>query len=228
MLALSLLLSLQGIDISVGAVMTFSSVASGVALTRWGFPSAAILFGILVGGFCGAVSGIGVTKMFLPPFIATMAMQMITKGLSLVVSNMRPIYFTSEPVYQRIATGSFLGISGFHNAIVILIAVTIIAYILFSKTLIGRYSLAIGSNEEAARLSGVNVDRWKIRIYALGGLFAGVGGLIMSSRLGSAQPQLGVGYELGGYRRSSHRGSSLSGGEGAYLEPSSAPSSSVP
>jgi ribose transport system permease protein len=215
-LGVSFVIFTGGIDISVGAVMTFSSVMSGVALTRWGFPlPAAILFGILVGGFCGAVSGIGVTKMFLPPFIATMAMQMITKGLSLVVSNMRPIYFTSEPVYQRIATGSFLGISGFHNAIVILIAVTIIAYILFSKTLIGRYSLAIGSNEEAARLSGVNVDRWKIGIYALGGLFAGVGGLIMSSRLGSAQPQLGVGYELEAIAAAVIGGSSLSGGEGS-------------
>lgn len=205
-----------GIDISVGTVMTFSSVMSGVALTRWGFPlPLAILFGFLVGAFAGAVNGFGVTKMLLPPFIATMAMQMITKGLSLVVSGIKPIYFSSEPIYQKIATGQFLGIKGFYNAIIIFLVVAIIAYIIFSKTLIGRYALSIGSNKEATRLSGINVDNWTIAIYSLAGLFAAIGGLIMSSRLNSAQPQLGPGYELEAIAAAVIGGNSLTGGEGS-------------
>lgn len=116
-----------------------------------------------------------VTKMYLPPFIATMAMQMIAKGLSLVISGIKPVYFTGAPGYQKIAIGEFLGIKGFYNAIIIFIIVAIIAHIIFSKTLIGRYDLAIGSNEEATRLSGIKVDRWKIGIYSLCGLFCGIG-----------------------------------------------------
>lgn len=215
-LGVSFVIFTGGIDISVGAVMTFSSIMSGIALTQWGFPlPLAILFGFLVGALCGAVNGFAVAKMYLPPFIATMAMQMITKGMSLVVSGIKPVYFTSAPGYQNIAIGEFLGIKGFYNAIVILIGVAFIAYILFSKTLIGRYALSIGSNEEATRLSGVKVDGWKIAIYSLCGLFAGVAGLIMSSRLNSAQPQLGVGYELEAIAAAVIGGNSLNGGEGS-------------
>lgn len=217
-LGVSFVIFTGGIDISVGCVMTFSSVMSGIALTKWGFSlPLTIVFGFLVGAFCGAVNGFGVTKMFLPPFIATMAMQMITKGLSLVVSGIKPVYFTSAPGYQNIATGNFLGIQGFYNAIIILIVIAVIAYIIFSKTLIGRFALAIGSNEEAARLSGVKVDNWKIAIYSLCGLFAGFGGLIMSSRLNSAQPQLGAGYELEAIAAAVIGGNSLNGGEGSIV-----------
>ncbi len=215
-LGVSFVILTGGIDISVGSVMTFSSVMSGIALTRWGFPlPLAILFGFLVGAFCGAINGFAVAKMFLPPFIATMAMQMVTKGLSLVVSGIKPVYFTSAPGYQNIATGNFLGIKGFYNAIIILIVFAVLAYILFSRTLIGRYALSIGSNEEATKLSGVKVDRWKIGIYSLCGLFAGFAGLIMSSRLNSAQPQLGVGYELEAIAAAVIGGNSLNGGEGS-------------
>ena len=87
----------------------------------------------------------------------------------MVVSGIKPVYFTSAPGYQNIATGNFLGIQGFYNAIIILIVIAVIAYIIFSKTLIGRFALAIGS-KEATRLSGVKVDNWKIAIYSLCGL----------------------------------------------------------
>lgn len=215
-LGVSFVIFTGGIDISVGTVMTFSSVMSGIALNNWGLPlPLVILFGFLVGAFCGAVNGFGVAKMYLPPFIATMAMQMITKGLSLVVSGIKPIYFTAAPGYQNIATGYFLGIPGFYNAIVILLVIAVIAYIIFSKTIIGRFALAIGSNEEATRLSGVKTDNWKIAIYSLCGLFAGFAGLIMSSRLNSAQPQLGAGYELEAIAAAVIGGNSLNGGEGS-------------
>lgn len=217
-LGASFVIITAGIDISVGTVMTFSAVMSGTAFTVWGWNIwIAILFGFLVGGICGAINGFAVTKMYLPPFIATMAMQMITKGLSLVVSGIKPVYFSDCEFYQDIATGEFLGIPGFYNAIVILIVVAVVSYILFSHTLLGRYTLAIGSNQEATRLSGINVDKWKIIIYSLCGVMAGIAGLVMSSRLNSAQPSLGAGYETEAIAAAVIGGNSLSGGEGSIV-----------
>lgn len=205
-----------GIDLSLGTTMTFCSVMSGVSFVSWGFPIwLAILFGFFVGAFSGAVSGFAITKMKLPPFIATMSMQMITKGLSLVVSGIKPVYFTKASFYKKIAMGNFLGIEGFYNAFVFFLFAVFIAHILYSKTHFGRYTTAIGSNQEAARLSGIRIDKWKIMIYAVSGIFSAAAGLIMSSRLGSAQPQLGPGYELEAIAAAIIGGTSMSGGEGS-------------
>ncbi|MEA4897869.1 ABC transporter permease [Bacillota bacterium Meth-B3] len=217
-IAVTFVITTAGIDLSIGTTMTFSCVMSGIAFTRWGFPiGLAIAFSFVVGAVCGGVSGFAVAKMKLPPFIATLAMQMMTKGLSLVVSGIKPVYFTAEPGYQAIALGSFLGIDGFYNAFALFILGIAIAYILYSRTLFGRYTQAIGSNEEAARLSGINTDRWKILVYMVSGLFSAFAGLIMSSRLGSAQPQLGAGYESEAIAAAVIGGTSMSGGEGSIF-----------
>ncbi len=207
-----------GIDLSVGPVMTFTAVMSGTALTIWGWPIwVCIIFGILMGILCGALSGFMVAKMKLPPFIATMAMMMMVKGLNLVISDIKPIYFTSAEGYQKIALGAAFGIEGFYNAIVIFIATAVFGHLLLSKTLLGRYTFAIGSNSEAARLSGIKVDRWLIIVYATSGFFSAMAGLIMSSRLNSAQPQLGPGYELEAIAAAVIGGTSLAGGEGTII-----------
>ena len=217
-LGCSFVIVTAGIDISVGTVMTFSSVMGGTAFAVWGWNIwVSIIFGVLVGALCGAINGFAITKMYLPPFIATMAMQMVTKGLSLVVSGIKPIYFTGCDFYQDIATGNFLGIPGFYNAIVILVVVAGGCYLLFSHTLLGRYTMSIGSNQEATRLSGINVDKWKIMIYSLSGLLAGVAGVVMSSRLNSAQPSLGLGYETEAIAAAVIGGNSLTGGEGSVV-----------
>ena len=103
------------------------------------------------------------------------------------------------------------------NAVLILFGAAIVAHLILTKTVLGRYTFAIGSNEEATRLSGVNVARWKIAIYTLAGIFAGLGGVIISSRLNSAQPALGTGYELDAIAAVVIGGTSLSGGEGTIL-----------
>lgn len=217
-LGITFVITSGGIDLSLGTNMTFCSVMSGVSFVTWGFPIwLAILFGFLVGAVCGAISGFAITKMKLPPFIATMSMQMITKGLSLVVSGIKPVYFTGAPGYKQIAMGSFLGIDGFHNAFVFYVLAILLAYALYTKTLLGRYTTAIGSNQEAARLSGINTDRWKILIYIVCGMFSAAAGLIMSSRLGSAQPQLGAGYEMEAIAAAVIGGTSMSGGEGSII-----------
>ncbi|HEY3312444.1 MAG TPA: ABC transporter permease [Anaerolineales bacterium] len=212
----------SGIDLSIGTVMTFSAVMTGVFITEWKLPvGIGVVGGLIAGGMCGFVNGIFIAKMKIPPFIATLGMMMVTKGLSLVISHLAPIYFNDTPIFNQLAMGSILGsiIPGFEipNAVLILFGAAIIASLILTKTILGRYDCAIGSNEEATRLSGVNVDAWKIAIYSLCGLFAGLAGVLIASRLNSAQPALGSGYELDAIAAAVIGGTSLSGGEGTIV-----------
>jgi len=211
-----------GIDLSVGTVLTFSAVMTGVFITNWHLPiPIGILGGVLAGTLAGFVNGVLISRMKIPPFIATLGMLYATKGLSLVISELKPIYFNDTPVFREMAMGSVLGkiIPGFEipNAVLILFGAAIIAHLILSRTILGRYTYALGSNEEATRLSGVNVAAWKTAVYALGGLFSGVGGVLMAARLNSAQPALGAGYELDAIAAVVIGGTSLSGGEGSIL-----------
>ena len=145
----------------------------------------------------------------------------IAKGLSLVISGLKPIYFSDTPIFNQLAMGSVLGavIPGFDipNAVLIMFGAAIIAHLVLTKTIVGRYNFALGSNEEATRLSGVNTNFWKTSIYTLGGLFAGLAGVVIAARLNSAQPALGAGYELDAIAAAVIGGTSLSGGEGTML-----------
>lgn len=211
-----------GIDLSVGTMMTFSAVMTAVFITNWGLPiPVGIVGGLLAGTFAGFLNGLMISRMKIPPFIATLGMLYATKGLSLIITNVAPIYFNETPAFRQIAMGSVVGsiIPGFDipNAVMILLIMAIIAHILLTKTLFGRYTFAMGSNEEAARLSGVNVAAWKTAVYAVCGFFAGMAGVIIAARLNSAQPALGAGYELDAIAAVVIGGTSLSGGEGTIL-----------
>ena len=202
-----------GIDLSIGTVMTFSAIISGTIFNKFGLPiGICIVIGLLTGALCGFLNGLAVTKMHLPPFIATMCMMMITKGLNLIVSGIKPVYFNESKGYQSIALGDFLGIKGFYNAIVIYFLMATIASFIYNRTILGRYAKSIGSNENATRLSGIRTDCWKISAYVICGLFAAIAGLLMSSRLNSAQPQLGAGYETEAIAATVIGGTSMSGG----------------
>lgn len=211
-----------GIDLSVGTVLTFSAVMTGVFITNMGLPvPVGILGGILSGALAGLINGVVISRMKIPPFIATLGMLYATKGLSLVISELKPIYFNDTPAFREMAMGSLLGkaIPGFEipNAVLIMFGAAIIAHLILSRTILGRYTFALGSNEEATRLSGVNVAAWKTAVYTLCGLFSGLGGVLMASRLNSAQPALGAGYELDAIAAVVIGGTSLSGGEGSIL-----------
>ncbi|ANA82878.1 ABC transporter permease [Paenibacillus glucanolyticus] len=211
-----------GIDLSVGTVMTLSGVMTGVCITFWGLPvPVGILGGILMGALCGLLSGTAVAKMKIPPFIATLAMMMIAKGLALIISGAKPVYFNDAESFAEVSQGSVLGwlIPGLDipNAVVIFFVAAIVGYLILSKTIIGRYNFALGSNEEATRLSGVNVGFWKIVIYTLTGAFTGLAGVMMASRLNSANPALGAGYELEAIAAVVIGGTSLSGGKGTII-----------
>lgn len=207
----------SGIDLSVGTVMALSSVITGLIVVNADLPIVVgVVGGILTGAFCGFLCGVAITKLKIPPFVATLAMMMIAKGLALVISGASPIYFTEKPVFSKIALGNFPG-TAIPNAVVIFFVLGIIAAILLSKTILGRFNIAIGSNEEATKLSGVNIDKWKIIIYSLAGVFTGIAGVIMASRLNSAQPALGQGYELEAIAAVVIGGTSLSGGKGTIV-----------
>ncbi|NMA99683.1 MAG: ABC transporter permease [Phyllobacteriaceae bacterium] len=221
-IAATLVIITGGIDLSVGTLMTFCAVIAGVILTYLGLPLPfGIVGAILAGTVSGLISGVVIAKLKVPPFIATLGMMLILKGLSLVISGTKPIYFNNTPGFTQIAQGSFIGaiIPGLPipNGVVILFAVALLAAFILGKTALGRYTFALGSNEEAVRLSGVNVDNWKIAVYATAGSICGVAGLLIASRLNSAQPALGQGYELDAIAAVVIGGTSLAGGRGTML-----------
>jgi ribose transport system permease protein len=211
-----------GIDLSIGTVMTFSSVISAIVCINWGLPVwAGVLGGMGAGALAGFVNGTIISRMKVPPFITTLGIMYIAKGLSLVLSELRPIYFNAAPGFRNIAMGSLVEkiIPGAEipNAVLIMFGAAIFAAFLLNRTILGRYTFALGSNEEATRLSGVNVNFWKTMVYTVCGLFSGIAGVLMASRLNSAQPALGQGYELDAIAAVVIGGTSLSGGEGTIL-----------
>lgn len=205
-----------GIDLSIGTGMTMCSVVAGLVMVNAGLP---LVLGVLAGLACGAlmgfINGVNISVLGLPPFIATLGMMLVAQGLALVLSGVRPIYFSSDPMFRKIALGEV--IHGIPNAVVIMFGLAVVAWVILSRTLLGRYTYAIGSNEEATRLSGIDTRKWKILIYTLAGVFTGAAGIVMASRLNSAQPQLGAGYELQAIAAVIIGGTSLLGGRGTIL-----------
>jgi ribose transport system permease protein len=211
-----------GIDLSIGTLMTFCAVIAGVFLTYWGLPMpVGILAAIAAGALCGSVSGALIAKMKVPPFIATLGMMLLLKGLALVISGTRPIYFNDTPNFPMISQESLIGailpFLPIPNGVLILFVVAVTSSLVLTRTALGRYTFALGSNEEAVRLSGVNTDFWKIIVYTVSGGICGIAGLIIASRLNSAQPALGQGYELDAIAAVVIGGTSLSGGRGTIL-----------
>ena len=203
-----------GIDLSVGTSMALVGVITGktvmaMDLNVW----SGILLGVIVGTILGAINGILITVLKLPPFIATLATMKGAQGLALITSDLKPILFTTDVKgWDSIAQGNI--IPNLPNAVLILLVAAIVASIILNKTVLGRYTFAIGSNSEATKLSGVKVDRWLVAIYALCGFFVGLSAVVMTSRLGSAQPDLGLGYELEAIAAVIIGGTSLLGGKG--------------
>ncbi len=213
-----------GIDLSIGTVMTLSAVMTGIFITNMGLPIlVGVLGGVATGALAGLLNGVTISKMKVPPFVATLGVMMMAQGLSLVISGTKPIYFTATPAFRGLTMDSVTGsvVSGLNvpNAVFYLFGAAIIASLILNQTILGRYTFAIGSNEEATRLSGVNVDAWKTAVYTLCGIFSGLAGVIIGSRLNSAQPALGAGYELQAIAAVVIGGTSLSGGEGTILGP---------
>ncbi|AMO54968.1 inner-membrane translocator [Endozoicomonas montiporae CL-33] len=201
-----------GIDLSLGSVMAFSGVCAGIAATS-GIPLAiSIMIGIAAATACGMVSGALVTKAGIPPFIATLGLMMSVRGLNMVLTDGRAIYFLDYPVFRMLAHGKLFDVIPY--PVIYLAVVAFIAAYILRRTVFGRYIYAVGSNEEAARLSGINVQRVKLMVYTFCGLLTGIAGLILAARLNSGQPSAGVSYELEAIAAVVIGGTSLAGGIG--------------
>jgi ribose transport system permease protein len=219
---MTLVVLIGGIDLSVGSVLALSgAIAAGLLKDGIQLPEGnlyigftvlgAILAGLLVGLVLGFINGWAITKFKVPAFIATLAMLTIARGLTLLWTKGFPIS-SLGPKFDHIGTGWFLGIP---LPVLISGVVVLIAVVLTRKTRTGRYIYAIGGNESAAKFSGININRVKLIVYTIAGALAAVGGIIVTARLDSAQPNAGVSYELDAIAAVVIGGTSLSGGKGS-------------
>jgi len=206
-----------GIDLSLGTAMTFTSVVMGLVSVNLGLPlPIGLLAAFAAGALVGLTNGFLIAKLKLPPFIATLGMLYVTLGMAQVLSDVHPIYFEAvQPSFQQFFMDKM--VFGIPNIVWVMLGGATVAWILLNRTILGRYTFALGSNEEATRLSGVNTDRWKIIVYIVDGLFVGLAGIVIASRMNSAQPGLGMGYELDAIAAAVIGGTSLSGGEGSIV-----------
>ncbi len=202
-----------GIDLSVGSIVAFSGVVLAGLIQR-GVPlPVALLGGLAVGLACGLVNGLLITLGRLPPFIATLGMMSVARGAALLYTDGRPISGFPESL-RWVATGEIAFVPA---PVLLMVLVYIVAHFALRRTRFGRYIFAIGGNEEAALLSGVNVRFHKTAVYGLSGLLSALGAFVLTARLNSAQPIAGINYELDAIAATVIGGTSLMGGQGSVI-----------
>lgn len=216
-----------GIDLSVGSILALSGVVAALIVKNGGFPVwFGMLAGILVGTLCGFINGIAVTRLRLPPFIATLGMMMVARGVALQITGARAVSGLGQD-FGVLGNGALfrierIGDDGFPNVtfpgipypVVLMVALAIVVSLMLTRTVLGRHIYSVGSNAEAARLSGVNVTRVTLFTYMLSGTMAGLTGCILMSRLVTGQPNEGIMYELDAIASAVIGGTSLIGGVG--------------
>ena len=210
---MTFVLIIGGIDLSVGSVMALSGAVLGRSLVSWGVPlPLAICACMLTGFLCGIANGTVTIAWKLPSFIVTLGMLEIARGATFLVTEYRTI--DTGTVLEPVTTTSIVGVP---LPFIIAILVVIAGQVVLSRTIFGRYIVAIGTNEEAVRLSGIDTRRTKVAVFALCGLLAGLAGVIQTARLSSANPNVGVGWELQAIAAVVIGGTSLMGGRGSVL-----------
>jgi len=221
---MTLVVLTAGIDLSIGSVLALcGAITAGLLKNGIEIPSSnlyigftilgAIVAGLLVGSLLGWFNGWTITRFKVPPFVATLAMLTIARGLTMLWTKGFPITGLGEN-FAHLGTGWLLGIP---LPVWISGVIVFIAVVITNKTKLGRYIYAIGGNESAATLSGINIKKIKMTVYTIAGALAGVGGLLVTSRLDAAQPNAGTGYELDSIAAVVIGGTSLSGGRGSVL-----------
>jgi ribose transport system permease protein len=208
---MTLVVMTRGIDLSVGSVVGLSSMIAA-SLLQQNF-LLGIVVGMLVGMVCGLVNGLLIAKLKLPDFIVTLGMLSIYRGAALIYTDGKPIYGI-DPIFRAIFAGDLAGIP---TPVLFALAIALLAFLLVRYTALGEQIIAVGGNEEAGRLSGINIDRVKICVYAVSGLLASFAGFVLIGRIGAAEPIGGTGFELQAIGAAVIGGASLFGGEGNPL-----------
>jgi ribose transport system permease protein len=207
----TLVILTAGIDLSVGSVAGLGGVLGTMAIAKAGFPIVpGIIIGVLVGGAIGVVNGTLVTQLRLPPFIATLGMLGVARGLTFIVGGENAVYGLPKN-FRLFGEGQ---IGPFPMPLLYLVVIAVVGYVILSRTKLGRYAYAIGSNEDAARISGIPINRYKLAVYVIAGALAGFGGMIAASLVHSGQPNYGIGLELNTIAACVIGGASLFGGVG--------------
>lgn len=200
-----------GVDLSVGSLVALTGVVAAGFAHPGGYSFLVpVLAGLLAGAACGLANGLMVTLGQVAPFIVTLGMMTVARGLALVVSGGMPVSNLSRP-FTAIGSGAWLGVP---IPIVLLAAVALFSHLLLKQTPLGRYTYAVGGNESAARLSGIRVNAVKTFAYTISGALAGLAGVVLASRITTGQPNAGVAYELDAIAAVVIGGTSLSGGVG--------------
>ena len=202
-----------GIDLSVGSVLAFAGVVMASVLHKEVPLPLALAVALGTGLCCGLVNGALITVGRLPPFIATLGMMSVARGTALMFTEGRPVSGFSGG-FRSLATGELLGVP---VSVVIMVGVYVVAHFVLTRTKLGRYTYAIGGNEEAALLSGVNVRLYKAAVYGISGMLSGLAAVLLTARLNSAQPIAGMMYELDAIAATVIGGTSLLGGEGTVV-----------
>ncbi len=202
-----------GIDLSVGSILGLSGAIAAGVLAGTGSVVLAILSALVIGLSCGLINGIFVAYFKIPPFIATLGMMTLLKGVILVYTNGSPISVKSD-MYKFIGKGSILGIP---VPVIILLLIFIVAHYILSNTVFGREIYALGGNREAARLSGIKIVKSEMFVYVISGLLSAIAAIVLTARLGSAQSTTGSGIEMDAIAAVILGGTSLSGGVGFVL-----------
>jgi inositol transport system permease protein len=200
-----------GIDLSLGSIVAVTGVTAAMLAHPDSYPVLIpIVMGLLAGLLMGAFNGFIITKSKIAPFIVTLGTMTIGRGLALILSDGRPVSNLSES-FNYLGSGTVFGIP---FLILIFILVFALCSIILSKTVLGRYIYAIGGNEQAARASGINIDRVKLSVYSISGLLAGLAGILLASRITTGQPNAGAGFELDAIAAVVIGGTSTAGGRG--------------
>jgi ribose transport system permease protein len=201
-----------GIDLSVGSVLALTGAVMAMQTGQNGV-LVGILVGLLAGAVLGALNGLFVTRARVAPFIATLAMLAIARGLTYIYTQGSPIR-VDQPAFNVFGQGT---VGAVPVPVVIMLAVFVICLVVLTQTRFGRYVFAIGSNPEVTRLAGVPIDRYVVAVYAISGLLAALGGLILTGRLAAADPNAATGYELDVIAAVVIGGTSLFGGRGGVF-----------
>jgi ribose transport system permease protein len=203
-----------GIDLSVGSIMGLSGLFAAIVI-RDGYPvELAVLVGLMTGSGVGLCNGLMVTKLRLPPFIATLGTLSMGRGLMYWITHGWPVTLSFEHPFLALGQGY---IGPVPVPVIVMLALYVAAAIFLSRTSIGRYVYAVGGNEQAARFSGIRVNWVKVLVYSISGFCCAISGLILLARMISAQPMAGLGYELPVIAACAIGGTSLMGGEGTIL-----------
>ena len=211
---MTLVLIVAGIDLSVGSVMGFCAAVVGVAAVTWGLPLwMAFLLGLGTDLICKTVNGLLVTYFSLTSFIVTLNMLEMARGLAYMTTGSQTVYIGSE--IQTLAL-PLPGI-GVSAALIFAIVLVITAQFVLTRTVLGRYLVAIGTNEQAARMSGIDPRPYRLMVLAVSGALAGIAGIFNAAYLGSADPNAGIGLELSAIAAAVIGGTSLMGGRGSII-----------